>query len=207
MDRGGAKGQQSLLQSLLGPVTHIPKPPPLPENPIPFGAAVFDPMTEEWYTTEFDPFDDSDIDSTEIPAKLPDLRNATQTALDSSALPNITTSSVTTDILRHHLPMLAKVVSKLFQNQDESQNQKQDQSIGWRHDVPPNAHGYLTRSLDPSDTKAVRRAPTDTQSQESPAVPYFDQDIDPVPDAEAAKHIPGESALTRGAPTTPNLMA
>lgn len=202
MDRSGAKGQQSLLQSLFGPITHIPDPPPLPENPIPFGAAVFDPMTESWYTTQFDPFDDSDIDNTETPAKLPDLLNATQTAMDGSALKNITTS--TTDLLRHHLPILAKVVSKLFQGQDESQ--KQDQPSQLRLNVAANAHGYLTKSLEPSDTRAVRRGPTDKQSQESPSVPYFEQDIDPAPDAEAAIQIPEHSTLTQGTPSTPNLI-
>eukprot|EP00884_Botryococcus_braunii_P002363 jgi/Botrbrau1/12127/Bobra.0186s0044.1 len=170
LDQVVGNDRLGILHSLFEPVSRLPIPPPLPENPVPLGAAVFDPMTEAWYTTEFEPFEDSDIDST------PNLFN-----FSSSSPGNLNITDMLEDNpLRPHLPMLAKVVSALFRGQNQNQKPKQDHS---RHDEPK-AHGYLMKSTEHSDTMPIRRPSSNVPSEDSPSVPYFDQDVDPSPESD-----------------------
>jgi hypothetical protein len=180
LDKAGAQGNLGLLQNLFGPVSRLPKPPPLPENPLPLSAAVFDPMTEAWYTTDFDPFEDSDIDTTNDNDPISKIANLTNAMIVSSSSGHLnSTTTVDDNPMRHHLPLLAKVVSALFRGQDQIQGSQDKYKPRWQDE--PKSHGYLVKPTEHSDTMAIRRIPSSPPLDDSPSVPYFDQDIDPDP--------------------------
>lgn len=170
LDEAVRNDKLGFLHNLLNPVPRFPKPPPLPENPVPLSAAVFDPMTEAWYTTEFEPFGDSDIDNTV------NIGNFSTSILEHMNA----TSMLENSPLSHHLPMLAKVVSALFRAQDDVQEPKQEKR---RHEERK-GHGYLMKPTEHSDTMPIRRTSSNVPSEDTPSVPFFDQDIDPSPSAD-----------------------
>jgi hypothetical protein len=142
------KHANGLLQTLMD---NMSLPPGLPENPIPFSASVFDPMTQAWYTTAYDPFAESDID--EDPQDEP----GSPPLEDSPAKGMGNNMTAAAALLKHHMPTIAKVVDALFHSHNTGPMSLTPLKL--HQDVKEKGHGFLITPSDPTPeaTTTIRR--------------------------------------------------